>query len=152
MADFGRVVGSANSITITIDSLASATFIASSAVDFTSITPDPDDVGLKVAITPGTVSGNKQARIYLKVSLDGGSDYTTGPESGTTLTDEPNLKFIGVLPLNTNSTLQRGAWPVKATLGFIPTHAKLVILNDSGAAFSGSGNLAEWYAIKGVSV
>lgn len=149
MADIGATAGSAQTFTITLNSLASATFVASSAVDFSGATPDPLDVIVEIAVTPGTVANNKQLRVYLQTSMDGGTNYTTGPTSGTTTTDEPNLKLLGTLPLNTNATLQRTHFSVMAAIGYIPTHAKLVVLNDSGAALAGSGNAAYWFAIKG---
>jgi hypothetical protein len=58
------------------------------------------------------VSGNKQLLVYAKASLDG-TNQTTGPETGTTVTDEPNLYFVGALPLNTPSALRPGTGAVR---------------------------------------
>ena len=122
------------SLTITgLSSLASATYAASGAVNLTSV--DPLDVLIDITVTPGTVSGNKQLLVFVKASLDG-TNYTSGPESGTTTTDEPNLMPIGALPLNSNSTAQRGVFSVAAALGYVPPYLKVVVRNDSGAAFS----------------
>lgn len=122
------------SLTITgLSSLASATYAASGAVDLSTV--DPLDVLLDITVTPGTVSGNKQLLVFVKVSLDG-TNYSTGPESGTTATDEPNLYPLGALPLNTNTTAQRGVFSVAAALGYVPPYLKVVVKNDSGAAFS----------------
>ena len=149
MATYALPVSAKSSITITLASLASATYVASSAVDLTSI--DPTDVIIEVEITPGTVSGNKQAKIFIQTSIDG-TDYSTGPTSGTTVTDEPNLIQIGTLPLLTNSTLQRRMFSVAAALGWVPPYFKLVVFNDSGAAFAGSGCSAGYATQTGTSV
>lgn len=149
MASYSEPYASLASVTITLNSLANGTYAAGSAIDLSSI--DPLDVIYEVALTPGTVSGNKQAAVFLKGSFDG-SDFSSGPESGTTTTDEPNLYFLGTLPLNTNSTIQRKQFSVKAALGFIPPHQKLIIKNDSGAALAGSGNSAEYTTLTGNSV
>lgn len=135
--------------TITLTSLANVTYVASSAVDLSAT--DPVDVVVEVEITPGTVSGNKQAKVFVQVSLDGGTDYSTGPTSGTTTTDEPNLLFVGSLPLNTNSTIQRRSWSLMDRIGFVPAHHKLIVFNDSGAAFSSSACTATYYTVTGYS-
>jgi hypothetical protein len=134
VADIKANTSAASSLTITgLGSLASAAYAVSSALDLSAV--DPLDVLVDITVTPGTVSGNKQLLVFVKASLDG-TNYTTGPESGTTATDEPNLYLIGALPLNTNSTAQRGAFSVAAALGYVPPYLKVVVKNDSGAAFS----------------
>jgi len=139
-------VSAKTAYTITLNSLASATYVAGSSVDLSVI--DPIDLIVEIEITPGTVAGNKQAKVFLQESLDG-TDYSTGPTSGTTATDEPNLLFIGILPLNTNATLQRKAFSVMAALGFIPPYHKPVVLNDSGVAFAGSGCAMNYSTVVG---
>jgi hypothetical protein len=134
VADIKANTSAASSLTITgLGSLASATYAVSSALDLTAV--DPLDVLVDITVTPGTVSGNKQLLVFVKVSLDG-TNYTTGPESGSTATDEPNLYLIGALPLNTNSTAQRGVFSVAAALGYVPPYLKVVVRNDSGAALT----------------
>jgi hypothetical protein len=130
-----QVVGTRTAVTISLNSLASATYVQSSDVDFT--TNQPVNVALELAITPGTVSGNKKAHLFAVVSLDG-TNYTTGPTSSTSATDEENHLYVGSLPLNTNSTLQRKVFNLVDAIGWVPPHAKFVVRNDSGAAFSGS--------------
>lgn len=134
MADIKANTSAASSLTITgLASLASATYAVSSALDLTAV--DPLDVLVDITVTPGTVSGNKQLLVFVKVSLDG-TNYTTGPESGSTATDEPNLYLIGALPLNSNATAQRGVFSVAAALGYVPPYLKVVVRNDSGAALT----------------
>lgn len=132
--------------TSALNSLASATYVNAGTIDLT--TPDPLDVAVEVEATPGAVSGNKQLVVFAKASFDG-TDFSTGPETGTTATDEPNLYLLGVLPLNTNSTQQRKAFSVISALGFVPPHLEVVIKNDSGAALAASGHMVSYALLTG---
>lgn len=147
MGAITAVWGARTALTTTaLNSLASAAYVAAGTIDLT--TPDPLDVVVEVEATPGTVSGNKQLVVFAKVSLDG-TNYSTGPESGSTATDEPNLYLIGVLPLNTNSTLQRESFSVLSALGFVPPYLKIVVKNDSGASLAASGHAVRYAVMTG---
>lgn len=147
MASITAVVGTKTALTTSaLDSLASATYVSAGAIDLTAA--DPLDVLVEVAATPGTVSGNKQVVVFAKVSLDG-STWTSGPETGTTATDEPNLKFIGTVPCNTNSTQQVNTLSVVSALGFIPPHLEIVVKNDTGAALAASGHSVHYAVVTG---
>ena len=138
MATVKQVVGTRTALTTTaLNSLASATFVSAGTI--THNTNQPIDVMIEVTATPGTVSGNKQLLVYAKASLDG-TNQTTGPETGTTVTDEPNLYFVGALPLNTNSTPQTRVFALAAAYGgVLPYASEIVLRNDSGAALNASG-------------
>ena len=138
MATVKQVVGSRTSLTTTaLNSLASATFVSAGTI--THNTNQPIDVLIEVTATPGTVSGNKQLVVFAKVSLDG-TNYSTGPESGTTTTDEPDLYYVGTVPLNTNSTAQTKTFSLASALGgVLPYASKIIVKNDSGAALNASG-------------
>jgi len=118
-----------------MNTLANGNYVSNGTITAAGAT----DIVVEVAVTPGTVSGNKQLLVFVQVSMDN-TNFSTGPTSGTTTTDQVNLKQIGVLPLNTNSTLQRDEWSLKEALGFVPAYAKVIVFNDSGAALAGSGN------------
>lgn len=136
MADIKSIVGAKTSLTVTgLGTLASATFVASNALDLTAI--DPLDLFVELEVTPnGTVGSNKQVILYAKSSLDG-TNYGTGAESGTTATDEPNLTLIGVVPCNSNSTQQRGTFSVASAFGgVLPPYLKFVIKNETNVALS----------------
>lgn len=122
-----------------LNSLASGTYVVLGTI--THATNDPLESKIELAVTPGTVSGNKQAVLFAQASLDG-TNFETGPTSGTTVTDEPVLRYVGVLPLPTNSTLQRKVFDLSAAYpsGVLPYATKLIAKNDSGAAFASSGN------------
>ena len=138
MATVKQVVGTRTALTTSaLNSLASATFVSAGTI--THNTNQPLDVLLEVTATPGTVSGNKQLLVYAKASLDG-TNQTTGPETGTTVTDEPNLYYVGTLPLNTNSTTQTKVFSLAAAYGgLLPYASEIVVRNDSGAALNASG-------------
>lgn len=138
MATVKQVVGSRTSLTTSaLNSLASATFVSAGTI--THNTNQPLDVLVEVTATPGTVSGNKQLVVFAKISLDG-TNFTSGPESGTTTTDEPDLFFVGTVPLNTNSTAQTKTFSLSAALGgVLPYASKIIVKNDSGAALNASG-------------
>jgi hypothetical protein len=139
--------GSKTALSVTLTSLANVTYVAATTIDVSAI--DPIDVIVEVEITPGTVAGNKRLLVFCQESLDN-SALSTGPVSGTTVTDEPNLLPIGTLPLNTNSTLQRKAFSVRTALGWVPPYIKFVFFNDSGAAFSGSACAANYVTQTGL--
>lgn len=141
-------VGSRTGITITITSLANVTYVASSAVDLSAV--DAVDCIVEVEITPGTVSGNKQAKLFIQASLDN-SNFGTGPASGTTVTDEPVLIPLGILPLPSNSTLQRKQYSMVDRIGWVPPYWKLVVFNDSGASFGSSACAANYATVTGSS-
>jgi hypothetical protein len=137
------IVSSKTSVSVTgFNSLANVTYCISDVIDFTSV--DPLDAALEVYTSPGTVSGNKQLLVFAKTSLDN-SAWTTGPESGTSTTDQPNLMPIGAIPCNSNSVSQRRHFPLQAILGWVPPYVKVVFFNDTGAALQSTNNLL-WQA------
>lgn len=148
MTTFTSVVGTRSSLTTTaMDSLASATFVSAGTINHS--TNDPLDVLIEVKITPGTVASNKQVIVYAKGSLDG-TNFESGPESGTTTTDEPNLTLVGVLPCNTNSAAQTGLFPLAAAFGgVLPQQTKIIIKNETGAALAASGHHVYYSEITG---
>ena len=147
MATITVGAGSRTSLTTTaLNSLASATYVSAGVIDVSAV--DPLDVVVEVEATPGTVAGNKQLVVFARVSMDG-TNYSTGPVSGSTATDEPNLKFLGTVPLNTNSTLQRNALSVVSALGYVPPYLEIVVKNDSGAALAASGHAVSYTSYTG---
>ncbi len=139
MATVKQEVGPRTWLTTTaLNSLASATFVSAGTI--THNTNQPIDVMVEVTATPGTVSGNKQLLVYARAYLDSNNIPTTGPVSGTTTTDEPNLYFVGALPLNTSSTTQTRIFSLAAAYGgVLPYASEIVLRNDSGAALNASG-------------
>ncbi len=151
MGAITQVVGAITTLTTTAaDSLGNGTYVSAGTINHT--TNDPLDVILQVKVTPGTVSGNKQVVVFAKGSLDG-TDFESGPESGTTTTDEPNLTFVGTVPCNTNSTAQIGTFSLAAAFaGALPQQTKIILKNDSGAALAASGHYVKYSEVTGNAV
>lgn len=148
MATQTLVVGSRTSLTTSaIDSLASGTYVSAGTLNHT--TNDPLDVLLEVKVTPGTVSSNKRVLVFAQGSLDG-TNFESGPTSGSTTTDEPNLTFVGEVPCNSNSTAQTGIFSLAAAFGgVLPQQTKIIIKNETGAALAASGHHVYYSEVTG---
>lgn len=141
MANVTQTVGTRTNLG-SLGTLANVTYVNAGTITFD--TANNVEVLLEVSATPGTVSGNKQIVVFAQKSLDG-TNFETGPTSGTVTTNEPNLTFIGTVPLPTNSTLQRKTFSLAMAFGgVLPFACKIICKNDSGAALaSGSVEYAE---------
>ena len=138
-----QVVGTRTSLTVTgLGTLASTTYVASSA--YNCATNQPLDVVVEVDVaTTNTPTGNKQVVVFVQDSLDG-TNFRSGPTSGTTTTDEPNLRLLGTVPMNSVTTTQIGTFSVVAALGYVPAQFRVVLKNDLGVALtSGTAFTAE---------
>lgn len=123
--------GSRSSSILTLGTLAASTYITSSAIDLGAAIPL--DVSIEVECDPnGTPSGNKQLLVFAKLSLDN-TNWTSGPESGTTATEEADLHFVGTLPTNDTNTHRR----LFSLRGLpIARYLKIVAKNDLGVALT----------------
>ena len=127
--------GTRSSAVLALGTLASATYVTSSAIDLG--TTIPYDVTFEVeANANGSPSGNKQLLLFAKLSLDN-TNWGSGPESGTTATEEADLHFIGALPMNDTNDHRKFF-----SLQGLPVarYIKLVAKNDLGVALT-SGNV-----------
>mgnify|MGYP000334758385 CR=1 FL=1 len=135
MATVTYAQGTRSSAVLALGTLASATYVTSSAIDLGATIPI--DVTFEVeANANGTPSGNKQLILFAKFSLDN-TNYGSGPESGTTATEEADLHFIGSLPMNDTNDHRKFF-----SLAGLPVtrYLKLVAKNDLGVALT-SGNV-----------
>lgn len=148
MSTVTSVVGTRTSLTTTaMDSLASATYVNCGTLTFN--TNKPLDVLIECKVTPGTVSSNKQVVFFAQRSLEG-TTFESGPTSGTTTTDEPDLTFVGVVPCNTNSTAQIKVFSLAAAFGgTLPHSAKIIAKNETGAALASSGHSVYYSEVTG---
>ena len=135
MATVKQIVGTRTSLTVTgLSTLASATYVASNAYNCT--TNQPVDVAIELDLaTTNTPSGNKQVLVFLTESLDG-TNFRSGPTSGTTTTREPNLLLMGAVPITTASTTEIATFSVMQALGYVPAQFKIVVKNDLGVALT----------------
>lgn len=133
MATVTQTVGTRTNLG-SLGTLATGTYLNVGTITFN--TDNPVECLLEVSVTPGSVSGNKQLVVFAQKSLDG-TNFETGPTSGTSTTDEPNLTFIGTVSLATNATLQRTVFSLSMIFGgVLPSAAKIIVKNDSGSAIS----------------
>ncbi|WP_439587645.1 hypothetical protein [Hydrogenophaga sp.] len=138
MSTIHATPGARTALTTTaLNALASAAYVSAGTIDVSA--QEPLDLIIEVEATPGTVAGNRQLMVFARISMDG-THFSTGPVSGSSTNEEPNLRFLGVLPLPTSAVLQRAMFSVAAALGFVPPHIQIVIKNDSGAALAASGH------------
>jgi len=150
MATAKLIYGTRTALTTTaLNSLASGTYVSAGTITFISSNKVPLTSKLEVNVTPGTVSSNKQVLVFARASVDN-TDYTTGPTSGTTTTDEPNLIFVGAIPCNTNSTLQRAQFDLAQVFGgVLPPYVQIVVKNETGAALAASGHAVYYTNVDG---
>ena len=130
-----QTVGARTALTVTgFATLASATYVASAV--YTANTNKPLDVIVEVSCaTTNTPAGNKQVVVFLQESLDG-TNFRSGPTSGTATTDESNLRFLGTIPMNSVTTTQRGTFSIAIALGYCPYSFQLVFKDDLGVALT----------------
>lgn len=138
MATVKQLVGTRTSLAFTgtsLSTLASGTYVQNTtAYDCTA--NQPLDVIIEVDIaTTNTPTGSKQVSVFIMESLDG-TNYRSGPTSGTTTTREPNLKLLGVLPLTTASTTEIATFSVLGALGYVPAKFFIVVKNEAGVALT----------------
>lgn len=136
MATSKQVVGTRTSLSFSgLSTLASATYVQNTTA-YNCSTNQPIDVAVEVEVaTTNTPSGNKRVNVFIQDSLDG-TNFRTGPTSGTTTTREPNLAFLGMVPLTTASTTERGIFSVVNALGYVPHSFYIVVRNDLGVALT----------------
>ena len=123
--------GTRSSALLTMSTLASATYIASSAIDLGATIPS--DVTIEVEATPSsTPSGSKRLIVFAQLSLDN-TNYSTGPTSGTTATDETDLHWVGALTVNSTGTHRKFMRLLDLP---VTRYLKLVAKNDMGVALT----------------
>ena len=134
-----QTVGTRTSLPFTstsLSALASGTYVQNTtAYDCTA--NKPQDVIIELdATTTNTPSGNKQVCAFIQESLDG-TNFRSGPTSGTTTTREGNLRPLGPpMPLTTASQTEIATWSVLQALGYVPQKFYVVFKNDLGVALT----------------
>lgn len=139
MAGLKQIIGpKAQLACSTLPTLSSGAYATSDAKS--NAANQPPDLLVEVSITPGTVSGNKQAVLFALASIDG-AVYQTGANSA----DEAVMRRLGSLSLPSNGVPQTDYFTVAAAYGgVLPPNVKFVVKNDSGAVFTaGTINVSE---------
>jgi hypothetical protein len=131
MTIFTFAQGTRSSALLTMGTLASATYIGSSAIDLGSNIPS--DITVELEVTPSsTPSGNKRLILFAQLSLNN-TDYSTGPSTGTTTTDEVDLHWVGSSTIFSTGTHRRFFRLMDLP---ITRYIKLVAKNDLGVALT----------------
>lgn len=120
-------------------------------------TNDPLDVLIDVSFTTGAAvsTGNKQVVVFCQASPDG-TNWTSGPTSGNTTTDESNLYFVGTIPAaglaSTNVTYRKIFSLAAAYGGTLPLYSRLIFKNETGNTLHTSGSAVTASEVWGVAL
>ena len=130
MTTFTQAQGTRSSALITMGALASDTYMASSAIDLGAAIPL--DVTIEVEATATSPSGDQQVNVFAQLSLDN-ANFGSGPTTGTSSTDEPDLHWIGSLPVKSTGTHRKFF-----SLSGLPItrYLKLVVRNRTGVTLT----------------
>lgn len=130
--------GTRTSSLLSAGTLAAGTYITGSAIDLGATVPLFITFQVE-ANANGTPSGNKQVVLFGKWSIDN-ANWTSGPESGTTATEEADLHWLGSLPcVDTNDHRKEFVVYPKAR------YFKPILKNDLGVALtSGEVYRSDW--------
>lgn len=141
MATIKLAAGTRTALTsASLATLASATYCVSSP--YNAATNGPLDVAVDVvATTTNAPTGNKQVCVFAQASFDAGTTWQSGPTSGTSTTDEPDLTFLGAVPVGQTGTHVKSFSLAAAYGGIVPPMFRIVVKNDLGVALTG-GSLA----------
>lgn len=137
MAAVNLNYGAATSLTVTnLATLASANYATSNA--FNATTNKPIDVLVELALTTGTVGATNPQAVIFAISSFNNTNYSSQNTSTTDTTHDGDMKLVGVIPLKASSTAERSpAFSVASAFGgVLPPYFKIVVKNDSGAAWS----------------
>jgi hypothetical protein len=138
MAVIKQIVGTRISLAYTgttLSTLASGTYTENTTA-YDCTVNQPLDVLIEVdATTTNTPTGNTQLVVFISESLDG-TNYRSGPTSGTTTTREPNLKFLGTMRITTASQPEIAQFSLVQVLGYVPAKFFVIIKNDLGVALT----------------
>lgn len=127
---YTQVQGTRSAALLTMSTLAGGTYIASSSIDLGANIPL--DATFECTATMTSPVGNRKVDIFAVLSLDN-TNFSSGPTSLTTTTDEPDLHYIGSIQCWSTGThtkmLSISSLPVTRYL-------KLVAKNDTGVALT----------------
>jgi len=98
---FTQAQGARSSAILTMSTLASATYIAGSAIDLGATIPM--DVTFECTVTVTSPVAPNNVAIFAQLSLDN-TNFSTGPTSSNSATDELDLHYIGSIPCYSTGT------------------------------------------------
>lgn len=123
--------GARSAAIVTAGTLANGSYAVSSAIDLGATIPL--DVTFEVeADANGTPSGPKQVALFAKFSIDG-TNYGSGPETGSTTSEELDLHWLGALPMNDTNT-HRKFFSLQGQP--VARYMKIIVKNECGVALT----------------
>jgi hypothetical protein len=136
MATIKIIPGAKTSLTsASLATLASNNYCVSSSYD--ASTNDPLDVIVEVSVTSTAApTGNKQALVFAQASYDGGTTWQTGPTTGTTATNEPDLTRLGTIQTGAAGAHMKSFSVAMAYGGVVPPMFRIIVKNDLGVALT----------------
>jgi hypothetical protein len=151
--DIKQKYGTGNqAITCTLASLADSALAgrASTAIDNSALF-FMDALVFVIVKTAGTMAGDKAVYLYAYGTSDGGTNYSDGiggTDAAFTMTDPPNVRFLGVISTPVTATTYKGGpFSVAAAFGgVLPEKWGIFVRNRSGAALDATeGSHAKFY-------
>lgn len=137
MAELTYVQGARGSSVLNLGTLASGTYIGTGSMDLGANIKH--DHIVEVEFDPnGTPTGNRMMMVFAKLSADN-TNWSSGPNSGTTVTEEPDLHPIGTVPGNDTNT-HRKQFSLRVAGIPIIRYVEIVVKSDLGVALT-SGNI-----------
>lgn len=156
MSDVKEVFGSATSITITLNSLASSSTAGREATAIDNSTTLYLDalVQFVLATGSGTIGSTPYAFIYAIASADGGTtwpDPATGSDAAITVGGQVKGGILDVVSLPAASTTYKSQPRSVASIfgGVLPPKWSIVVLNSCGVALASAGNSGKFVPVYG---
>jgi hypothetical protein len=134
-----NALGTTTALSGNANSLANAGYASLGTIDFTAAPPHECQIEVSLQASAAT-SGNAQAVIYVRSSLDG-TNFSVAPSS----TDAVNSRFLGTLKLPDTTARRSVAFPLSPLFGgALPQKVEVYILNDCGVALAASGQVGQY--------
>jgi hypothetical protein len=123
--------GTASAFSSNANGAASGTYTSLGIIELGIVPPHECFIEVVLAASAAT-SGNKQAVIYVRSSLDG-TNFSVAPST----TDAINSKWIGTVSIPDTTSRRSIAFPVSSQFGgALPQRIEVYIFNDCGVAFT----------------
>lgn len=134
-----NALGTVQTLTGNANSLPSGQYASLGVIDFTTAPPHECLIEVSLQASAAT-SGNKQAVLYLRNSLDG-TTFSVAPSA----TDAANARYLGAVSLPDAAARRSAAFPVSPLFaGALPQKIEIYVFNDSGVALASTGQVGQY--------
>jgi hypothetical protein len=129
-----NALGTITALTGNANSLANGAYVSLGVIDFTAAPPHECLIEVSLQASAAT-SGNKQALLYVRSSLDG-TNFSAAPSS----TQAVNSRFLGYVSLPDTTAVRSISFAVSPLFsGALPQKVEPYLMNDCGVALAASG-------------